>query len=213
MGRYTGPVERLSRREGVDLELKGARRLAGKGALERRGALPPGQHGGGRRVKTSVYAQQLRETQRAKRYYGVREKQFRRLVAEAGKRNEAGTVHGERLLQLLELRVDNVLVRLGFASTRAQARQFVSHGHVLVNGHRHTVASARLKPGDVVTIKDASPVRSIATESTELIAVVPAWLEADHDGLSGRVLRLPERHEIQVPITEHLIIELAGRRG
>jgi small subunit ribosomal protein S4 len=175
MGRYTGPVERLSRREGVDLELKGARRLAGKGALERRGALPPGQHGGGRRVKTSVYAQQLREKQRAKRYYGIREKQFRNLMSEASKRTAENTVTGERLLQLLELRVDNVIVRLGFASTRAQARQFVSHGHVLVNGIRHTVASARLSPGDVVTIKDGSPVRNIATESTELIAVVPAW--------------------------------------
>ena len=211
MGRYTGPVERLSRREGVDLELKGARRLAGKGALERRGALPPGQHGGGRRVKTSVYAQQLREKQRAKRYYGVRERQFRRLLTEAAKRNADDTVTGERLLQLLELRVDNVVTRLGFASTRAQARQFVSHGHVLVNGHRHTIASARLKPGDVVTIKDGSPIKALAQESTELIAIVPAWLEADHDGLSGRVLRLPTRQEIQVPITEHLIVELAGR--
>ncbi len=211
MGRYTGPVERLSRREGVDLELKGARRLAGKGALERRGALPPGQHGGGRRMKTSVYAQQLREKQRAKRYYGVRERQFRRLLTEAAKRNADDTVTGERLLQLLELRVDNVVTRLGFASTRAQARQFVSHGHVLVNGVRHTIASARLKPGDVVTIKDGSPIKSLAQESTELIAIVPAWLEADHDGLSGRVLRLPTRQEIQVPITEHLIVELAGR--
>ncbi|MDX8153585.1 30S ribosomal protein S4 [Patulibacter brassicae] len=211
MGRYTGPVERLSRREGVDLELKGARRLAGKGALERRGALPPGQHGGGRRMKTSVYAQQLREKQRAKRYYGVRERQFRRLLTEAAKRNADDTVTGERLLQLLELRVDNVVTRLGFASTRAQARQFVSHGHVLVNGVRHTIASARLKPGDVVTIKDGSPIKPLAQESTELIAIVPAWLEADHDGLSGRVLRLPTRQEIQVPITEHLIVELAGR--
>ncbi|MCK9247668.1 MAG: 30S ribosomal protein S4 [Solirubrobacteraceae bacterium] len=211
MGRYTGPVERLSRREGVDLELKGARRLAGKGALERRGALPPGQHGGGRRTKTSVYAQQLREKQRAKRYYGVRERQLRRLLTEASKRTAENTVTGERLLQLLELRLDNVVVRLGLASTRAQARQFVSHGHVLVNGVRNTIASRRLKPGDVVTIKDGSPIRPIATESTELIAVVPAWLEADHDGLSGRVLRLPERREIQVPITEHLIVELAGR--
>ncbi|WP_320671276.1 30S ribosomal protein S4 [Patulibacter defluvii] len=211
MGRYTGPVERLSRREGVDLELKGARRLAGKGALERRGALPPGQHGGGRRMKTSVYAQQLREKQRAKRYYGVREKQFRRLLTEAAKRNAENTVTGERLLQLLELRVDNVVVRLGFAATRAQARQFVSHGHVLVNGIRHTIASARLKPGDVVTIKDGAPIKPLAQEATELVAIVPAWLEADHDGLSGRVLRLPTRQEIQVPITEHLIVELAGR--
>jgi len=129
------------------------------------------------------------------------------------KRTAENSVTGERLLQRLEWRVDNITVRRGFASTRAQARQFVTHGHVLVNGIRHTIPSARLKPGDVVTIKDGSPVRSIATESTELIAVVPVWLEADHDGLSGRVLRLPERHEIQVPITEHLIIELAGRRS
>lgn len=213
MGRHTGAVERLSRREGVDLELKGARRLAGKGALDRRGPTPPGQHGPGgvRRGRASVYSQQLREKQRAKRYYGVREKQFRRLLDEASKRGPEGTVAGERLLQLLERRLDNVIVRMGLASTRAQARQFVGHGHVQVNGKRVDIASFRVSPGDTISIPENSPVRPIVADATELVAVVPAWLEADHDAASGRVIRVPERSEIQVPITEQLIIELAGR--
>jgi hypothetical protein len=124
MGRYTGPVEKLSRREGVDLGLKGERRLNGKSALERRGPQPPGQHGMARRRRESVYAEQLREKQKAKRYYGLRERQFRRVIKEATRKREG--VVGERLLQLLEQRLDNVVYRLGLASTRPQARQFVS---------------------------------------------------------------------------------------
>jgi small subunit ribosomal protein S4 len=209
MGRYTGPVERLSRREGVDLELKGARRFNGKGALDRRGAIPPGQHGMRRGGRASVYAAQLREKQRAKRYYGLRERQFRKLYKEATRNKESVT--GERLLELLELRLDNALYRMGFASTRAQARQFVGHQHVNVNGERCDIASRRVKPGDEISIIADSPIRPLATEATVLVARVPGWLEVDHDGLSGRVVREPVREDIQVPIEEHLIVELYSR--
>jgi small subunit ribosomal protein S4 len=209
MGRYTGPVERLSRREGVDLELKGARRFNGKSALERRGAIPPGQHGMRRAGRASVYAAQLREKQRAKRYYGLRENQFRRLYKEAARSTDSVT--GEKLLQLLELRLDNVLYRMGFASTRAQARQFVGHQHVLVNGERCDIASRRLQPGDEVSVVEGSPVRPLAVEATGLVSRVADWLEVDHDGLSGKVVRQPQRSDIQVPLEEHLIVELYSR--
>jgi small subunit ribosomal protein S4 len=209
MGRYTGPVEKLSRREGVDLGLKGERRLLGKGALDRRGDAPPGQHGTRRRRRNSVYADQLREKQKAKRFYGLREGQFRRALNEAHKRQ--GVVTGERLLALLELRLDNVLYRLGLASTRPQARQFVNHGHVLVNGRRVDIPSARVTPGDVVTISADAPIAPAARAATEQIARVSPWLEADHDQLSGRVLRLPERSEIDTPVNEQLIIEFYSR--
>ena len=136
MGRYTGPVEKLSRREGVELFLKGERALNGKSALERRGPAPPGQHGTRRGSRPSIYANQLRAKQRAKRYYGVRERQFRRYVREATRRREGVT--GEELVRLLERRLDNVVYRLGLAATRAQARQFVSHGHVRVDGRAST---------------------------------------------------------------------------
>ena len=188
MGRHTGPVERLSRREGVELELKGIRRLAGKSGLERRGAVPPGEHGGRRRRQPSVFAKQLRAKQVLKRIYGVRERQFRRLVREAQRSHDRT---GDRLLEFLERRLDNVLFRLGFATTRAQARQFVSHGHVLVDGRRVTIPSYRVKPGQVVSLGASSPVRPVAAEAAELLARVAPWLETDPDGLSGRVLRVP----------------------
>jgi small subunit ribosomal protein S4 len=209
MGRYTGPVEKLSRREGVDLGLKGERRLNGKSALERRGPQPPGQHGMARRRRESVYAEQLREKQKAKRYYGLRERQFRRVIKEATRKREG--VVGERLLQLLEQRLDNVVYRLGLASTRPQARQFVSHGHVLVNGRRCNIASRRVVPGDVVMIDAAAPVRPVATIATEQIGRVGSWLEADFDSLAGRVLRLPTRNEIDAPVAEQLIVEFYSR--
>ena len=136
MGRHTGPRERLSRREGVELELKGLRRLAGKSGLERRGAVPPGEHGARRRRQPSTFSLQLRAKQVLKRMYGVRERQFRRLVREAQRSHDRT---GDRLLEFLERRLDNVVYRLGLATTRAQARQFVSHGHVLVDGGRVTI--------------------------------------------------------------------------
>lgn len=207
MGRYTGPRERLSRRAGVDLELKGARRMAGKGALERRGN-PPGQHGGGFRRRQSTYGLQLQAKQNAKHYYGVRERQFRRYVREAQRTDE---LTGDRLLQLLELRLDNVLYRLGFASTRAQARQFVTHRHVEVNGRCVSIPSMRLSPGDVVAIRAESPVRDRAHEAGELAERVPAWLLADTEALIGRVVRLPQRNEIQAPIEDQMIVEFYSR--
>ena len=209
MGRYTGPTEKLSRREGVELELKGARRLARKGGLERRGDAPPGQHGRARRRRESVYGLQLREKQRAKRYYGVRERQFRRYFREASRGRE-GQV-GERLMVLLERRLDNVVYRLGLATTRAQARQFVNHGHVQVNGRRVDIPSFLVSPGEVVAIALDSPVRAAAHEATELIGRVAPWLQADFDGLTGKVLRLPERAEIDAPVNEQLIVELLAR--
>jgi small subunit ribosomal protein S4 len=209
MGRHTGPVERLSRREGVELELKGIRRLAGKSALERRGAVPPGEHGRGRRRQPSVFAQQLRAKQVLKRMYGVRERQFRRYVREAQRSRERT---GDRLLESLERRLDNVIYRLGFATTRAQARQFVSHGHVLVDGRRVTIPSFRVKPGQVVALGASSPVRPVAADSAELLARVAAWLETDPDGLSGRVLRNPAREDVYVPIDEQLVVEHFSRR-
>jgi small subunit ribosomal protein S4 len=209
MGRYTGPRERLQRREGVDLELKGARRLARKGALDRRGDLPPGQHGRRRRRAPSVYALQLREKQRVKRYYGVRERQLLRYLRASG-RDREGLV-GERLLVLLERRLDNVVYRLGLASTRAQARQFVAHGHVLVNGRRVDIPSALVSPGDEVAIGAGSPVRPVAQEATELVGQTARWLLADLDGLRGTIVRLPERAEIDAPVNEQLVVELLSR--
>jgi small subunit ribosomal protein S4 len=209
VGRYTGPVEKLSRREGVELYLKGERALNGKSALVRRGPVPPGQHGARRGRRPSIYAEQLRAKQRAKRYYGVRERQFRRYVREAARHRERVT--GEELLRLLERRLDNVVYRLGFASTRAQARQFVNHGHVLVDGRRVDIASYAVRPGQEIAIDSASPVREVAAATTELTGTVAPWLQTDFEALKGNVLRLPERAEISAPIDEHLIVELYSR--
>jgi small subunit ribosomal protein S4 len=209
MGRHTGPVERLSRREGVELELKGLRRLAGKSGLDRRGALPPGEHGGRRRRPPSTFALQLRAKQVLKRMYGVRERQFRRYVREAQASRDRT---GDRIVLALERRLDNVIYRLGFATTRAQARQFVSHGHVFVDGRRVNIPSYRVKPGQVIGLRDASPVRPTAAEAVELLARVAPWLETDPDGLVGRVLRNPVREDVHLPIDEQLVVEHFSRR-
>jgi small subunit ribosomal protein S4 len=209
MGRYTGPVEKLERREGVDLGLKGQRRLARKTALERRGAVPPGQHGMRRRTKVSVYSTQLREAQKLKIAYGVREKQFRRYIASAMGRRDVTA--GEALLQMLELRLDNVVYRLGLAATRAQARQLVGHGHIQLDGKRATIASMRVKAGQVVSVRPGAPIEPIARQAAADVGRVPAWLLADHDGLSGTVQRVPVRSEIAIPVTEQLVIEKYSR--
>jgi small subunit ribosomal protein S4 len=201
MGRDTGPVEKLSRREGVELELKGLRLLEGKSGLERR-PYPPGQHGRGRQ-RASEYATHLRAKQRTKRFYGLREKQFRSLYERAG--------GGAQLLRMLELRLDNVVYRLGFATTRAQARQFVVHGHVRVNGRRVDLPSARLRPGDVIGLRPGSGVEALVREATGLVGRVPTWLLADHDELWGRVERAPERDEIAAPADEKLIVEFYAK--
>jgi small subunit ribosomal protein S4 len=209
VGRYTGPVERLERREGVDLELKGQRRIAGKTALIRRGATPPGQHGAMRRRQPSVYAQQLRESQRAKAYYGMREGQFRTVMEKAQRRQDVTT--GEALIELLERRLDNVVYRLGLASTRRQARQFVSHGHVTVNGSRCDIPSRRLAPGDVVRISADTGISALVDEAVESVGRIPGWLQLDVEELSGRVERVPVRSEVQVPVNEQLIVEKYAR--
>ena len=210
MGRYTGPVEKLERREGVVLDLKGKRQLLGKTALERRGAAPPGQHGARRRRAASVYGLQLRESQKLKIAYGIREKQMRRLVDRARRNREATA--GEALLELLERRLDNVVFRLGLASTRRQARQFVVHGHVLVDDRRLDIPSASVADGARIRIAPGAPIEPVVREATEDIGRVPPWLEADHDALAGRVLRFPQRDEIAVPVTEQLVIERYARR-
>ena len=208
MGRHTGPVEKLSRREGVELFLKGERALNGKSALERRGDAPPGQHGNARRRgRPSIYASQLRAKQTAKRYYGVRERQFRNYVEQAGRSREGVT--GEELLRLLERRLDNAVYRLGFAGTRAQARQFVNHGHVTVDGRKVDIASFLVKPGNTIAIR--GPVRDVAAAGTELTGSVAGWLQTDFDALEGKVLRLPARSDINAPVDEQLIVELYSR--
>jgi small subunit ribosomal protein S4 len=211
MGRYTGPVEKLSRREDVDLCLKGERRLAGKSALERRGDAPPGQHAR-RARKESVYGRQLREKQKLKRWYGIRERQLLRYLKEALRRSDAEHLSGHALLQALELRLDNVVYRLGLANTRPQARQMVNHGHVAIDGRRCDIASAHVRPGQQVALFASSPVRPIAQGATEMVGRVPRWLEADHDGLAGRVLRPPTRDEVDTPVEEQLVVELLRRR-
>jgi small subunit ribosomal protein S4 len=206
MARYRGPVEKLSRREDVQLYLKGARVVNGKSALERR-PYPPGEHGRGR-VRESEYRLQLREKQKAKRFYGVLERQFRRYFDRATR--QPG-VSGENLLRLLETRLDNVVYRLGFASTRAQARQFVTHGHVRVNGAKVDRPSYEVSPGDVVSFRPGTKVEPVARQATELVAAVPPWLLADWDNLVGRVERAPERDEIDAPVEDQLIVELYSK--
>jgi small subunit ribosomal protein S4 len=194
------------RREGVKLFLKGERCLTEKCAIERR-SYPPGEHGRGR-IKQSEYLLQLREKQKARRFYGVLEKQFRNYYKQAARQSG---ITGDRLLQLLELRLDNVVYRLGFASSRAQARQIIRHGHFQVNGRRVNIASFRLRRDDIVSLKPQSPAEPIVRVATDLTASVPAWLEADHDNLSARVLKAPERAEIDAPIEEQLIVELYSK--
>ena len=208
MGRYTGPVEKLSRPEGLELFLKGERLLNGKSGLERR-PTPPGQHGAARRRQPSTYGVQLREKQRAKRYYGVRERQFRRYVREASRQREG--LMGDHLLILLERRLDNVVYRLGLATTRAQARQYVNHGHVQVDGAKVDIPSFQVKPGQTVALKGGSPVEAAAREAVELVSSVPGWLQSDVDALKGQVLRLPQRSEITTPVNEQLIVEFYSR--
>jgi small subunit ribosomal protein S4 len=206
VARDLGPKCRLCRREGLKLFLKGERCLTEKCAVERR-SYPPGEHGRGR-IKQSEYLLQLREKQKARRYYGLLEKQFRRTYDRASRGQGAP---GENLLRLLETRLDNVVYRLGFAGSRAQARQLVRHGHFRVNGRRVNIPSYGVKPNDVISLKPGSPVEQLVRDATDLTASVAPWLQADHDGLTGQVLRFPERDEIDVPVQESLIVELYSK--
>jgi small subunit ribosomal protein S4 len=196
----------MCRREGIKLFLKGERCLTEKCAIERR-SYPPGEHGRGR-IKQSEYLLQLREKQKARRYYGLLEKQFRNTYDKASRGQGAP---GENLLRMLETRLDNVVYRLGFAGSRAQARQLVRHGHFRVNGRRVNIPSYGVKQDDVISLKPGSPVEQLVRDATDLTASVAPWLQADHDGLSGQVLRLPERDEIDVPVQESLIVELYSK--
>ena len=206
MARDTGPQCKQCRREGQKLFLKGERCLTDKCGVERR-AYPPGDHGRGR-MKQSEYRLQLREKQKARRFYGVLEGQFRTYYDKASR--QPG-VTGENLLRLLETRLDNVLVRLGFAASRRQARQLVRHGHWTVNGRRVDIPSYQVRPGEVIAVKSGTGADTVIRDATELISSVPAWLEADHDALTAKVLRLPDRDEIVTPVQEQLIIELYSK--
>ena len=206
MARDRSPKCKQCRREGMKLYLKGERCLTDKCGVERR-SYPPGEHGRGRQ-KQSEYRVQLREKQKAKRFYGVLEKQFARYYDKASR--QPG-VTGENLLRLLETRFDNVLVRLGFAASRRQARQLVLHGHWTINGRRVNIPSYQVRPNDVIALKAASGAAQVIRDATELISVVPAWLQADHDGLTAKILRLPERSEIDTPVQEQLIVELYSK--
>jgi small subunit ribosomal protein S4 len=206
MARDLGPKCRLCRREGLKLFLKGERCLTEKCAVERR-SYPPGEHGRGR-IKQSEYLIQLREKQKARRYYGLLEKQFRRTYDKASRGQGAP---GENLLRLLETRLDNVVYRLGFAGSRAQARQLVRHGHFQVNGRRVNIPSYTVKANDVISLKPGSPVGQLVRDATDLTASVAPWLQADHENLTGKVLRYPERDEIDVPVQESLIVELYSK--
>jgi len=206
MARYTGPVCRLCRRERMKLFLKGERCLTEKCAVERR-SYPPGEHGRGR-IKQSEYLLQLREKQKARRYYGILEKQFRGYYNKAAKRSG---ITGEELLRMLELRLDNVVYRLGFAASRAQARQIIRHGHFQVNGRRVNIPSYQVRPDDIVSMKAGSAAEQVIRDATDLTASVAPWLQADHDNLTGKVLKLPERTEIDTPVQEQLIVELYSK--
>ncbi len=206
MARSIGPKCKLCRREGMKLFLKGERCLTEKCAIERR-SYPPGEHGRGR-IKQSEYLLQLREKQKARRYYGLLEKQFRTYYTKATK---GSGITGENLLRILESRLDNVLVRLGFAGSRSQARQFIRHGHWTVNGRRVDIPSYQVRDGDVIAVKAGTPVEALIRDATELTAQVPAWLQADHDSLTAKVLRKPERREIAAPVQEQLIVELYSK--
>jgi len=208
MARYRGPVEKIERRFGVSLNLKGERRLAGKSALDKR-PYGPGQHGQ-RRKKVSEYGSQLNEKQKAKFMYGVSEKQFYALFVEA-KRRDGNT--GTNLITLIEQRLDNVVYRMGFASTRRFARQLVNHGHILVDGKRVDIASYRVKPGQKIEIREKSKnnVQVVrALELTSQTGLAP-WVDIDADKKFGIFTRLPEREEIEIPVEERLIVELYSK--
>ena len=208
MARYTESVCRLCRRENLKLFLKGERCYTDKCAIERRN-YPPGQHGQ-KRPKFSEYSIQLREKQKLKRLYGLLEKQFRRTFARASR--EKG-ITGETLLVLLERRLDNVVYRLGFASSRAEARLLVRHGHILVNGKRVNIPSYFVRVGDEVSVKEQS--RQMARVLTAMEGAqrrgVPEWAELDRDACSGRIRLMPARNDVTMPINEKLVVELYSK--
>ena len=208
MARYKDEQCRICRREGQKLFLKGSRCYSDKCSVSRRN-YAPGEHGQ-KKTKLSEYGTQLREKQKTKAYYGVGEKQFRKYFEMAS--NKKG-ITGDNLLQLLESRLDNVVYRLGYGSSRAQARQLVNHGHFDVNGKKVDIASYLVKPGDVISVREIKRESNIIKENLEINAAkpVPGWLEKNTEQLSGKVVRLANREDIDLPIEEHLIVELYSK--
>ncbi|QXE90794.1 30S ribosomal protein S4 [Geomonas subterranea] len=208
MARYTGPSCRLCRREGSELFLKGERCYTDKCAIKRR-SYPPGQHGQGR-IKVSDYGVQLREKQKVRRIYGILENQFRGYFETADRMKG---VTGENLLFLLERRLDNVVYRLGFATSRDEARQLVRHSHFTLNGRKANIPSIQVKAGDVIQLREKSRKVAVITESLEAVVRrgIPQWLELDKDAFKGTVKTSPVREDITMPIQEQLIVELYSK--
>ncbi len=208
MARYRGPVEKLERRLNADLGLKGERRLNGKSALEKR-PFAPGQHGQ-RRTKLSEYGQQLQEKQKAKILYGIPEKQFRKYFKEAARRD--GNT-GSNLISLIETRLDNIVFRMGFATTRANARQFVTHGHILVDGRKLDIPSYSVRAGQKIEVREKSksnPQIVRALELTNQTGMVD-WVSVDKEKVFGIFTRIPAREEVVIPVQERLIVELYSK--
>ena len=206
MARYTGPSCRLCRREGQKLFLKGERCYSEKCALEKR-AYAPGQHGQNRK-KNSNYGLQLREKQKCKRFYGLQETQFRNLFDKAAAKKG---MTGANLLIMLETRLDNAVFRMGFASSRKEARQLVTHGHFTVNGKKADIPSMAIKAGDVIAVKEKSASSPKFKEIKEMTISTPAWISIDTNKLEGKILSMPTRDMIDTPVEEHLIVELYSK--
>ena len=209
MARYTGAVCRLCRREGMKLFLKGTKCHTEKCAIDKRN-FAPGQHGRDRKVKIVGYGLQLREKQKAKRIYFTLESQFRAYYEKA---NRSSGVTGEILLQQLERRLDNVAYRLGFASSRRQSRQIVRHGHVEVNGRKVNIPSYQVQVGDEIKVRENSKKMTVLESSIEFAShqQSPAWLQVDHANLSGKMIALPKREDVNLPVNEQLIVELYSK--
>lgn len=209
MARIKGAVCRLCRREGMKLFLKGSKCFSDKCPVEKRN-FAPGQHGKDRKTKIVGYGLQLREKQKTKRIYFTQERQFRNYFEKAAR---AKGVTGERLLQQLETRLDNVIYRLGFAMARRQARQFVRHGHVQVNGRKVNIPSFQVKQGDEIAIREGSRKLPVLAQAIEFSShqPVPNWLEVNRDNMSGRISAMPKRDDIQLPVNEQLIVELYSK--
>jgi small subunit ribosomal protein S4 len=208
MARYTDASCKLCRREGIKLFLKGERCYGNKCAIGRR-AYAPGQHGA-QKKKLSEYGIQLREKQKAKRFYGILEGQFRKYFEMA---NRKKGITGELLLQILESRLDNVVYRMGFGTTRAEARQLVTHGHFEINGRRVNIPSYLVKPGEAIAVSDKAKKSVRFKEILDVTGskVVPKWLEVDQENLKGKMVALPAREDIDLQVQEHLIVELYSK--
>lgn len=207
MARYTGPSCRQCRREGQKLFLKGERCYSNKCSVDKR-TYAPGQHGQGRRVKVTEYGLQLREKQKAKRFYGLLEAQFRNYFDKAVKMKG---LTGDNLLVMLETRMDNVVFRMGFASSRKEARQLVTHNHFTINGKKQSIPSYQVSAGDVIMVKEKSASSPKFKEIKDMSISTPSWISVDTDKLEGKVLAMPLREEIDTPVAEHLIVELYSK--